>query len=219
MSRISTHAPLAGRDVTTGSCASSTAFQPTRPLRGATCEVYGVRWLALFQPTRPLRGATGLDRVTPTPHRDFNPRAPCGARPISPSAEYSASAISTHAPLAGRDQRLCGSLPARSGFQPTRPLRGATFISITIAKTPTFQPTRPLRGATRITEKEPRGKEFQPTRPLRGATFYLPYKQQGFHHFNPRAPCGARPMFERYGVEIEEYFNPRAPCGARPCQQ
>ena len=56
---ISTHAPLAGRDTSFRlSGRFSGAFQPTRPLRGAThdrdCDENG----ELFQPTRPLRGAT-----------------------------------------------------------------------------------------------------------------------------------------------------------------
>ena len=34
-------------------------------------------------------------------------------------------------------------------------------------------------------------------------------------HFNPRAPCGARPCPEPSGP-TSAYFNPRAPCGARP---
>ena len=66
------------------------AFQPTRPLRGAT-DASGVPLSTVqFQPTRPLRGATELDRVL-----QFT------------------DAISTHAPLAGRDAfwPMASSLP------------------------------------------------------------------------------------------------------------
>ena len=117
-----------------------------------------------------MRGATplvdfGLDLVN-----NFNPRAPCGARP--------------------HPARRC---PAQATFQPTRPLRGATPAAGPEGKTMKFQPTRPLRGATRhlsmpwsirlnFNPRAPCGarragtmwrrwrKEFQPTRPLRGAT-------------------------------------------------
>ena len=34
-------------------------------------------------------------------------------------------------------------------------------------------------------------------------------------HFNPRAPCGARPASARSTLDLSSYFNPRAPCGAR----
>ena len=56
--------------------------------------------------------------------------------------------ISTHAPLAGRDGLTAASLVKYYGFQPTRPLRGATAVLPTISSWAIFQPTRPLRGAT-----------------------------------------------------------------------
>ena len=127
LNRISTHAPLAGRDCRApprGSPASAyfnprapcgarlpfpsawqrtLPFQPTRPLRGATCVELAVAEQMIFQPTRPLRGAT-----TRTVHVDrdqdyFNPRAPCGARLLP-----------------------CRASRTLQTFQPTRPLRGAT---------------------------------------------------------------------------------------------
>ena len=104
----------------------TSVFQPTRPLRGATRGQGRGVGRRKFQPTRPLRGATGADctgrrtttisthaplagrdssaRSTATrARRNFNPRAPCGAR-LWPKIE-SATA---------------------KAFQPTRPLRGAT---------------------------------------------------------------------------------------------
>ena len=57
---VSTHAPLAGRDSTPKpEQAIDKKFQPTRPLRGATPlrKISLIRFLR-FQPTRPLRGAT-----------------------------------------------------------------------------------------------------------------------------------------------------------------
>ena len=100
---------------------------------------------------------------------NFNPRAPCGARPMLISPPIPLREISTHAPLAGRDQQ-----------------RGNRCYFSTV-----FQPTRPLRGAT--------------------GRIYAALLRQ---HFNPRAPCGARPMRLR-GANGIMYFNPRAPCGAR----
>ena len=57
---ISTHAPLAGRDGDHGlQVRPLDAFQPTRPLRGATCiSRRSSARRSGFQPTRPLRGAT-----------------------------------------------------------------------------------------------------------------------------------------------------------------
>ena len=107
---ISTHAPLAGRDFKVSSrCCNIMKFQPTRPLRGATYLFNRWRNILRFQPTRPLRGATG-EVPEPFPAiKDFNPRAPCGARLICKRDICRDGIISTHAPLAGRD---CNPLAA-----------------------------------------------------------------------------------------------------------
>ena len=126
-SRISTHAPLAGRDPGVfGNTSNLKTFQPTRPLRGATNIVDVLSnqvdisthaplagrdnfhfsftpFLLKFQPTRPLRGAT--DTRDGNEHKDKE-------------------------------------------FQPTRPLRGATKQKSNQKTKRKFQPTRPLRGAT-----------------------------------------------------------------------
>ena len=124
---ISIHAPHAGRDwVNPETMEESMVFQSTRPMRGATS------WLAepwedtkLFQSTRPMRGATSqenhdgnhsgisihaphagrdLDVTASKPkHQDFNPRAPCGARPADIDVTEGGLDISIHAPHAGRD--------------------------------------------------------------------------------------------------------------------
>ena len=79
---ISIHAPRAGRD--------------SRSRRGASPSVP-------FQSTRPVRGATLASFAMPLSVLYFNPRAPCGARPVF----------------------LLQRLATRK-FQSTRPVRGAT---------------------------------------------------------------------------------------------
>ena len=78
------------------------AFQPTRPLRGATEIAHKLTDTIKFQPTRPLRGAT-----------------PCFHRGIAQSK------FQPTRPLRGatRWHRLKITIGI---FQPTRPLRGAT---------------------------------------------------------------------------------------------
>ena len=147
----------------------------------------------LFQPTRPLRGATAPFLQAYHIQSHFNPRAPCGAR------------------LAPRQTAFRGRQ-----FQPTRPLRGATCSGHQRPVTFLFQPTRPLRGATIIGDILPKVNRFQPTRPLRGATQMTCVSLPPCLDFNPRAPCGARPMLPRRFNGITLHFNPRAPCGARP---
>ena len=56
---------------------------------------------------------------------NFNPRAPCGARPLC------------------RDEKAAGD----RRFQSTRPVRGATYIKRVYRWCDKFQSTRPVRGA------------------------------------------------------------------------
>ena len=203
-------------------CWGPTTFQPTRPLRGATTAPSGARRSCLlFQPTRPLRGAThqpagesgAADISTHAPlagrdrgalhvrgdGRDFNPRAPCGARleavapvgfvgiisthaPLAgrdPAARRPCAVrcISTHAPLAGRDDARAPSAAKQIRISTHAPLAGRDPEQVEVVELfPAFQPTRPLRGATVRKSSRDRMKRFQPTRPLRGAT---PADQQG----------------------------------------
>ena len=125
-----------------------TAFQSTRPVRGATT-VYRITYAILkFQSTRPVRGATGKTPLchkcfvisihAPRAGRDFsgcfcsqsflyfNPRAPCGARLDASDVDLMIFDISIHAPRAGRDPNFSRVSTGRAIFQSTRPVRGAT---------------------------------------------------------------------------------------------
>ena len=162
-----------------------------------------------------MRGATPTATAWMIWTMHFNPRAPCGARLRVGDALTVDGFISTHAPLAGRDDINNPVLSEAFAFQPTRPLRGATVLT-SIAWTPrdisthaplagrdencwkqyhslgVFQPTRPLRGATPPPTRLTPPVAFQPTRPLRGATPDQPQNLPMVLYFNPRAPCGAR---------------------------
>ena len=100
-------------------------------------------------------------------------------------------------------------------FQSTRPLRGATALLGINAVVLSISTHAPLAG--RDTSTLPSCStpaEFQPTRPLRGATSVRRFAGLRLKHFNPRAPCGARPGLSRR-ITTNRHFNPRAPCGAR----
>ena len=102
---ISIHAPHTGRDDRSGMGRYQPhAFQSTRPIRGATssqscpaseacisihaphtgrdkCHSHYHLPKIKFQSTRPIRGATSTRRSKGLKLRNFNPRAPYGARP------------------------------------------------------------------------------------------------------------------------------------------
>ena len=55
---------------------------------------------------------------------------------------------------------------------------------------------------------------FQSTLPVRGATVAV-YAVPAYHlYFNPRSPCGERPI-KSLRFFAMSYFNPRSPCGER----
>ena len=153
-------------------------------------EGYGNENPGAFQPTRPLRGATmlkaaeagtcGISTHAPLAGRDveafrvsggqtyFNPRAPCGARHWLFSDKRRKEGISTHAPLAGRDDMMAANGNAIC-ISTHAPLAGRDSIKMSkMLLNYTFQPTRPLRGATAIALGFAREEEISTHAPLAG---------------------------------------------------
>ena len=167
---------------------------------------------------------------------DFNPRAPCGARPHNPCLVPDSRLFQSTRPLWGATSTVYVPVSV-TVFQSTRPLWGATAVPVDDACPQIFQSTRPLWGATALKERVERAEKFQSTRPLWGATagaaaepvglsisIHAPLvgrdnqTRPGEDHladFNPRAPCGARHRLLLIGMGDGKDFNPRAPCGAR----
>ena len=101
----------------------------------------------IFQPTRPLRGATSSTTLR------------------SRSKNY----ISTHAPLAGRDDEKRIAEPIHNNFNPRAPCGARRRIRNRIRQCINFNPRAPC-----------------------GARQNSPTKESSVANFNPRAPCGAR---------------------------
>ena len=140
-------------------------FQPTLPLRGATWTSVSHPFPALFQPTLPLRGATNDERIgcrwtqvsthAPLAGSDvfraglkladvgFNPRSPCGERPVLLGGFSVSKHVSTHAPLAGSDAACLLMKRPNDPFQPTLPLRGATEEKFFLTDFRCFNPRSP----------------------------------------------------------------------------
>ena len=145
---------------------------------------------------------------------NFNPRAPCGARLNSPEFWRQKFSISIHAPRAGRDWHFIIAKFMKTNFNPRAPCGARPRQRGRVSQNPAFQSTRPVRGATDspacpsprlwISIHAPRAGRDAPA-----AIFHCPCS-----HFNPRAPCGARPS-RHWTRTSTTYFNPRAPCGAR----
>ena len=168
---ISIHAPRVGRDSSTFTrIMGATLFQSTRPVWGATkARIFHVA-VHIFQSTRPVWGATPTTLSVLWLNRNFNPRAPCGARPMGSRVGGSRVPISIHAPRVGRD-------PDRD-HQHHHP--GGISIHA-----PRVGRDQPLRDPVVVG-----GISIHAPRVGRDRTWFPPPWFPG--NFNPRAPCGAR---------------------------
>ena len=93
-------------------------------------------------------------------------------------------------------------------------MRGATIKKATTSSRFLFQSTRPMRGATANISVMSRAFLFQSTRPMRGATRHDTAAGAAGNHFNPRAPCGARPRYPR-PQSLRGYISIHAPHAGR----
>ena len=129
-------------------------------------------------------------------YQNFNPRAPCGARPSSNPKALS-----------------------RDVFQSTRPVRGATGMLFNFRMDSIiFQSTRPVRGATaaRLAKAADAAISIHAPRAGRDRRWPSPAPTSIISIHAPRA--GRDPGRWKKG-DKSCYFNPRAPCGARPGSQ
>ena len=125
--RFNPRAPCGARHLSIKVTADYGMFQSTRPVRGATSDARGIHRQPRVSIHAPRAGRDVTTDTSHHPHRGFNPRAPCGARPSM-----------------RRRMRLV------PGFQSTRPMRGATEGVRLVHNVPLFQSTRPMRGATSL---------------------------------------------------------------------
>ena len=164
-------------------------------MRGAT-GVYPVKCHTCdFNPRTPrgVRRGAYTHTVWFSPY--FNPRAPCGARQGDHLGGTPLRTISIHAPRAGRDRQVLQCPDIVDGISIHAPRAGRDGGGSTQGIFPGgFQSTRPVRGATAAASACACVCKFQSTRPVRGATLFPFRCGPPPGHFNPRAPCGARPF-------------------------
>ena len=194
----------------------------------------------LFQSTRPIRGATQQQQQQERFQgpRDFNPRAPYGARLNHLTGATPRKGISIHAPHTGRDFPGAVRLLCLLYFNPRAPY-GARLVVLCLIEflLPYFNPRAPY-GA------RPQSAPFRRLR--RRISIHAPHTGRDGNirvtlmlgkDFNPRAPYGARPLssvFTKKRLSFQStrpirgatrlwvsvpyslwHFNPRAPYGAR----
>ena len=214
---ISTHAPLAGRDPSSSMSSNQCRrhFNPRAPCGARLAGEPHLRAApADFNPRAPCGARHVLQDEAP-PLSDFNPRAPCGARPscaccglwlqnFNPRAPCGARhliraflchcrSISTHAPLAGRDYLEGHKMLCNYAFQPTRPLRGATGVTVDALLKSSISTHAPLAGRDVHAVDLALDVGISTHAPLAGRDDIRHATGAMLVNFNPRAPCGARP--------------------------
>ena len=169
-----------------------------------------------FQSTLSLRRATLARMVPNCAASNFNPRSPCGERPIPGRSENRPPRFQSTLSLRRATRRVYPKLASCCRFQSTLSLRRATTSLFSLPtrfryfnpRSPCgerpgirrplrpdqarFQSTLSLRRAT-IPPPMPRAQQqFQSTLSLRRATRCLEQGGWGVEDFNPRSPCGER---------------------------
>ena len=131
-------------------------FNPRAPYGARHSAVLPQTTTSIFQSTRPIRGATTAISKGPSGQFDFNPRAPYGARPDVATHIWNNAVISIHAPHTGRDWATLSKWRVTPAFQSTRPIRGATgTIQQPVCPYFYFNPRAPY-GARRYSDKQSR---------------------------------------------------------------
>ena len=167
---------------------------------------------------------------------DFNPRAPCGARPFAAVPAVPDRSISTHAPLAGRDCIRSGRPLMAALFQPTRPLRGATGLRAACVGGRLISTHAPLAGRDHAALATDHKLGISTHAPLAGRdagvvphfaqdliSTHAPLAGRDADFLHPadrqvistHAPLAGRDTARRTRWASPSDFNPRAPCGAR----
>ena len=185
-----------------------------------------------------MRGATACSISQGWSTSNFNPRAPCGARPLSCSLASQAVIFQSTRPMRGATLKY--AIPALAiGISIHAPHAGRDILppSAIWSFPRNFNPRAPCGARLHEVSKYVIPHVFQSTRPMRGATNVTLFAPCATIYFNPRAPCGARlllasPVLSSLPISIHaphagrdssrrrrcrrlRDFNPRAPCGAR----
>ena len=148
----------------------------------------------IFQSTLPVRGATQLPRLAICIQPYFNPRSPCGERPSGPTR-----------------------WDCRRRFQPTLPVRGATIDDVNKWDDITISIHAPRAGSDGRLSIATEILKISIHAPRAGSDWLFSWTPAWYGNFNPRSPCGERPVDWLIGTAGGN-FNPRSPCGERPTQ-
>ena len=147
-----------------------------------------------FNPRSPCGERRSFARTARSPAGYFNPRSPCGERLAPFAIPRRAKRISIHVPLAGNDAL------EESAF-----LDDIISIHVPLAGNDTVRPSSASASGA-----------FQSTFPLRGTTVQSSVRYASAHISIHVPLAGNDVMILTYCGTVPSNFNPRSPCGERP---
>ena len=190
-----------------------------------------------FQSTLPVWGATVILTPIRLANPYFNPRSPCGERPVQHRFARPRRKISIHAPRVGSDDMLlhahsggpyfnprspCGERPLgssvcdnREPFQSTLPVWGATIIQCIGDTEYRFQSTLPVWGATSELASALERIEISIHAPRVGSDLSFMFYSLHFTFQSTLPVWGATYRTVSPWSKSSSHFNPRSPCGER----
>ena len=221
--------------------AKRTIFQSTHPLRGATLGVQMNGYNEKISIHAPLAGCDCLCRLVyrkgagisihaplagcdvvclylVVKYFDFNPRTPCGVRPVKERRFKNIQRISIHAPLAGCDENRLPPERKSLHFNPRTPCGVRPFQPRLLQRAHRFQSTHPLRGATYARHNRKRKHDISIHAPLAGCDSFTHYHHRQILNFNPRTPCGVRLLLIVSPRRIPTFQSTHPLRGATSCQ-
>ena len=193
------------------SCLSSrtaTRFNPRSPCGERPFPVTIWAGLSPFQPTLPLRGAT-CAIFCALMATCFNPRSPCGERRSQLAVKRQTALVSTHAPLAGSDQPLMVVSGTVGGVSTHAPLAGSDLtLTWRTARIICFNPRSPCGERLEYGDEYEVVHQVSTHAPLAGSDAGTGRGARCATGFNPRSPCGERPrqgLYDARGVGVSTH--------------
>ena len=211
-------------------------FNPRSPCGERLYLSVSVLSAAPFQSPLPVWGATAMVFLRRMPRGYFNPRSPCGERQagqLTATAQYD---FNPRSPC-GERHRLFHCVAQSCEFQSTLPVWGATPPERVLLANAVISIHAPRVGSDTTAVEAHLWETISIHAPRVGSDILTAFPLTWWGYFNPRSPCGERPLVDalRYGEDAFQstlpvwgatrkpsgklldihHFNPRSPCGER----
>ncbi len=167
---VSIHAPRAGRDPTgSNTMATARCFNPRAPCGARLYRLRAARRVGCFNPRAPC-GARHYVAFSHLSLLLFQSTRPVRGATCAGISHHVSSAVSIHAPRAGRDRDLATPKGGIVCFNPRAPCGARLVTSFPATPASCFNPRAPCGARLLFGRPAVQIGKFQSTRPVRGAT-------------------------------------------------